>query len=121
MIKVELMAGGQPLISLTVTLYVPADKPVKTPVLLLAPPVIVYVNGAVPPEATIVTVPSTSPKQLISVYDSLSIVIAAGSIITKVELIAGGQPLISLTVTLYVPADKPVKTPVLLLAPPVIV
>ena len=92
----------QALESVTVSCTGPADKP---PVeLRILPSDQRYVYGAVPPLTALPAVPSFPPKQ-VTVAGMIEAVKAAGSEMMIVSLI--GQAFVSVTVQMYVPAQRP--------------
>lgn len=64
---------SQPLVSVTVTLYVPVQRPVMAAVVLTGIVFHEYVYGEVPPEGAAVAVPLHKPKQVMSVLVGLAI------------------------------------------------
>jgi hypothetical protein len=95
----------QPLASVAVTLYVPAIKPLA--VAVFWPLFHRYVIAPVPPVPAAVADPFAPPKQ-----DTLVLVLivtdtaVAGCVITAVAVLV--QLFASVTVTVYVPAARPV-------------
>ena len=89
-----------PLASVTVTLYVPAVKPLT--VVVVAPVFQKYVYGDVPPLTNTATLPLDCPH--VSLFPVTLHIGALG--VVKVTLHTVVQPLASDTVTLYVPAPK---------------
>ena len=92
----------QPFISVIVTLYVPAIRLFKFCV--SAPPVQLYVYGAVPPLTVSVTEPLLPPLQLTFVVAVVALSDAIGWVIVAALIVE--HPFISVIVTLYVPAIK---------------
>ena len=91
-----------PLLSVTLTVYVPADNPVA--VILVCPLGFhKYVYGAVPPLAAAVAVPVLPPLHATPVLVAVTLT-GAGWVIVK--LIDAIHPLESRTVTVYVPAES---------------
>lgn len=94
-----------PFESLTVKVYVPADKPlIMLPLTVPAEELNVY--GLTPPTALTTTLPLLPPLMLTFVWDVTLAVNAAGCVIVAVTVVV--QPLVSVTVNVYVPAAKPV-------------
>lgn len=94
-----------PALSVMVTVYVPAAKPVAVGE-LPAPPDHEYVKLPVPPEPAAVALPVLAPLQLMFVCDEMLAVGApAFPIVTVVVAV---QPFPSVPVTVYVEAAKPV-------------
>src|SRR5688572_30292071 len=93
-----------PLASVTVTVYVPAVRPVA---LALVPPegAQLYEYAGVPPPAVAVALPVFPPKQRTGVMVAETVSNVGCVIVTVAVLV---HPLASVTVTVYVPAVKPV-------------
>jgi hypothetical protein len=91
-----------PLASVTVTLYVPATRPVLSSVVTPLPQLNEY--GAVPPVAVRLAAPVELPKQRTFVPEMLAASAAAGCVMTTEAVVE--QLLASVTVTEYVPAVK---------------
>ena len=89
--------------SVTVTVYVPADKPVI--VAVAGPELHAYEYGAEPPLATTVAVPLLPGLQgiLVALHSALN-----GRKEAKVDEHVAVQLFASFTVTVYVPATNPV-------------
>ena len=85
----------QPLASVTVTLYVPAVRPVLSSV--VTPPPQLNEYGAVPPDAVRLAAPVLLPKQRTLVPEMLAASGLAGCVITTEAVVE--QPLASVTVT----------------------
>jgi hypothetical protein len=116
-VAVQLLAS----VTVTVTLYVPALKPVGSSTLawlagIIAPPFLVhtyeFVFAPVPPPFVTVRLiePSEAPKQegLVGTAEALAVtaggtVISADAVAVAVQLLAS----VTVTVTLYVPAPRP--------------
>ena len=92
--------------SVTVTLYVPAESPIISSVVAVLLHSKLY--GAVPPVTVKSTVPSLS-AHVASVATILAESIV-GSVTSADAVVV--QPLASVTVTLYVPAVKPIMSSV---------
>ena len=92
----------QLLASVTVTVYVPAARPVRSCVVM--PPVQKYVYGETPP----LTVRSMEPVEepLHNTFTCVVLKAKAGGCVIVTAVVAV-QPLLSVTVTVYVPAAKP--------------
>jgi hypothetical protein len=91
--------------------YVPVDNPEKIFEVWGDPPSIEYVYGPVPPVSNTVISPLFPPLQLTPnplksdvVFEAINRV---GSVI--IAEVVSSQPLLSITVHVYVPADKPEK------------
>jgi hypothetical protein len=91
-----------PFASITVTVYVPAVRPVAVAVVWL----LIdhrYVIGAVPPVAVAVALPLLPPAQ--ETFTTLVVTVGPLRLITVAEAVFV-QPLASVTVTVYVPAER---------------
>ena len=93
-----------------------ASKPANVPPLAtqFPPPSIEYSNGAVPPVAVMVIVPSATP-QSVGFVDDTFVMLGALGIDKLIGLVFQGvlqEPSVFLTNTLNVPAPKPLKVPV---------
>ncbi len=96
----------QPFASCTTISYEPAESPLMVFAGSKVTPLsILYSNGEVPPDAIISILPSAFP-QVASVTVVLSIITAAGSVISADVVVS--QLLASVIVTTYVPAASPV-------------
>ncbi len=105
---VTVSVSVQPLASVTVTVYVPAAR--LEAVAEVAPLDQAKEYDVVPPVAEAVASPSLPPLQLtLSVYAVAATSTAGSVIVTEAESV---QPLASVTVTLYVPAARPVTVAV---------
>jgi hypothetical protein len=99
----------QPLASLTVIVVPPAARPLNVPLAWNVTPSFEYVYGDVPPEPLTVTLPVELPKQRTFVCNPTLAVSAAVGCVIVTNLVAV-QPFASVTVTLYVPATRPVRS-----------
>ncbi len=94
----------QPFASVTVTLYVAALKLVAVGV--VCPLFQRYVYAPVPPLGVAVAVPFAPPLQDTFVPVTVTVTPVAGWVIMALEVVV--QPFASVTVTVYVPALRPV-------------
>ena len=97
-----------PFKSVTSKLYKPGASPVNKLLACPAPPFILYDNGAAPPVANKVTVPSFCPAQLTFVCASTAKLKVYWFV--NIALPVPVHPFTSITVMLYVPALKPLNT-----------
>ena len=101
-----------PFASLALTVYTFALNPLNEPVVLFVPlGKSVYVIVPLPPDAATLILAFDPPKQLTLVEFVRPQTNCVGCVITNVVLVV--HPFASVTVTVYVPANFPVKTPVL--------
>src|SRR6185437_7848632 len=103
---VVLALSMQPLCSVTVSVYIPADKPFIE--VVVAPLLQLYVYGALPPVTFDTIEPLPLPLHVRSVGVSTTL---APELVTVVEAVSE-HPNESLTVTVYVPAPRPVAVAV---------
>ena len=96
----------QLLASVTVTVYVPAARPVRFSV--VAPFDHRYVSAPVPPATVKLIAPVEPPLQLTLVEEAMLALRAVAGCVIVCEAVAV-QLLASVTVTLYVPAPRPVR------------
>jgi hypothetical protein len=101
---VSVSEAWQPFASLTVTLYVPAISPALSSV--VGPSFQLKVYGAVPPLTVISIEPLFPSLQLTSACVPVTASAPGCVIVTVCELV---QACPSLTVTVYVPAERPVR------------
>ena len=102
-----------PLLSVTVTTYPPIASPVA--VAVVCPLVHEYVNVPLPPATIAVALPVFPPLQNTFTCDVVTAILFDGAVINTLALCDTVHPLLSVTVTVYVPgvADKPVAVCVL--------
>ena len=101
-VTVDELVEVQPFASVTVTVYVPAATPVIDAVVAVFDHA--YVYGDVPPVADAVAPPSDNPLQVMVESTCEAATNTVGSV--TVDELVEVQPFASVTVTVYVPADK---------------
>jgi hypothetical protein len=104
-----LAVPAHPLASVAVTIYEPAANPLAIEVVCTGVVFHEYVYGAVPPAATAVAEPSLPSLHITFTWVVETVTEAGSRIVTFVFAV---QPLASVTVTVYGPADRPVAVAV---------
>ena len=101
-----------PLLSVTVTTYPPMESPVA--VAVVCPFVQEYEKVPLPPATIAVALPVLPPLQNTFTCDVVTAMLLVGAVINTLALCDTVHPLLSVTVTVYVPgvADKPVAVAV---------